>query len=88
MVAGTVYFCCVEALERIGPGRSSTVTVREDEGSLMFEVVEDGGGGSEVATANWDLARLRDRVEALGGRLTVVTESGHGTRVSGSLPVS
>ena len=85
-VAGAVYFCCVEALERIGPGEP-TVTVREDEGSLMFEVVEQGAG-SEVATANWDLARLRDRVEALGGRLTLVTESGHGTRVSGSLPLS
>jgi signal transduction histidine kinase len=86
-VAGTVYFCCVEALERIGPGASSTVTVREEEGALVFEVVEDGAG-SEAATADWDLARLRDRVEALGGRLTVVSESGHGTRVSGSLPMS
>lgn len=86
-VAGTVYFCCVEALERIGPGGSSTVTVREDEGALVFEVVEDGAG-SEAVFADWDLARLRDRVEALGGRLTVVSESGHGTRVSGSLPLS
>ena len=86
-LAGTVYFCCVEALERIGPGASSTVTVREEEGSLVFEVVDDGVG-SEAATADWDLARLQDRVEALGGRLTVESESGHGTRVAGSLPLS
>jgi signal transduction histidine kinase len=86
-VAGTVYFCCVEALERIGLGASSTVTVREEEGALVFEVVEDGAV-SEAATADSDLARLRDRVEALGGQLTVVSEPGHGTRVSGSLPMS
>ena len=86
-IAGTVYFCCVEALERIGPGASSTVTVRDDERTLMFEVVEEGAG-SGVATADWDLALLRDRVEALGGRLTVVMKSGQGTRLSGSLPTS
>lgn len=86
-VAGTVYFCCVEALERIGPGANSTVTVREEEGALVFEVVDDGVG-SEAATDHRDLARVRGRVEALGGRLTVVSESGYGTRVSGSLPLS
>ena len=86
-VAGTVYFCCVEALERIGHGGSSTVTIREDEGALVFEIVDDGAV-SEAATAEWDVAPLRDRVEAFGGRLTVVSESGHGTRVSGSLPLS
>jgi signal transduction histidine kinase len=86
-VAGTVYFCCVEALERVGPGASSTVTVREEEVALVFEVVEDGAG-SEAATADWDLARLRDRVEALGGRFAVVSEPGHGIRVCGSLPLS
>ena len=32
--------------------------------------------------------RLRDRVEALGGRLTIRPEPGRGTRVSGSLPLA
>ena len=35
-----------------------------------------------------DLDYLRDRVEALGGRLAITPESGGGTRVSGSLPLS
>ena len=34
-----VYFACLEAFEHVG-GRPVTVTVREDEGALSFEVVE------------------------------------------------
>ena len=80
-VAGAVYFCCLEALERLGDGARARVTVREEEGALAFEVVDDGG--SEAG-----LERLRDRVEALGGRLTILSEPGCGIRVSGSLPLS
>ena len=87
-IAGTVYFCCVEALEHVGAGaRSTTITVREDEGALVFEIIEDGSG-SDVATAGADLASAQERVEALGGRLTIASEPGHGIRVSGSLPMS
>ncbi len=83
-VAGTVYFCCVAALEGAGAGAGATVTVREDDGALVFEIVDDGAGSD----AGTDLAGMQDRVEALGGRLTIASEPGHGTRVSGSLPLS
>jgi signal transduction histidine kinase len=88
-VAGVAYFCCLEVLERIGDGAHATVTVRDEEGALAFEVVEDDAG-SEVAAPRSEagLERLRDRVEALGGRLTIRSEPGHGIRVSGSLPLS
>ena len=52
----------------------------------MFEIVADGGAG--FANAGEDLAAARDRVEALGGRLTIASEPGDGTRVAGSLPLS
>jgi signal transduction histidine kinase len=83
-VAGAVYFCCLEVLERAGDGARATVTVRDEEGALAFEVVEDGTGSA--ATACDGLGPLRDRVEALGGRVTIQSEPGCGTRVSGSLP--
>jgi signal transduction histidine kinase len=88
-VAGTVYLCCLEVLEHAGSGARATVTVRDEEGALAFEVLEDGTH-SEAAAAGSDagLNRLRDRVEALGGRLTIRTEPGRGTHVSGSLPLS
>ena len=54
-----------------------------------------GRGGSarlrdrrRTAALEAGLDRLRDRVEALGGRLTIQSEPGRGTRVSGSLPLS
>jgi signal transduction histidine kinase len=55
--------------------------VRESEDMLAFEVVG-------IASSDADLNYLRDRVEALGGRLAITSGSGDGTRVSGLLPLS
>jgi signal transduction histidine kinase len=86
-VAGAVYFCCLELLERAGDGARAAITVRSEEAALVFEVVEDSAG-SAVASSDGVLDRLRDRVEALGGQLAVQSEPGRGTRVSGSLPLT
>jgi signal transduction histidine kinase len=86
--ARTVYFCCLEALEHAGAGARATIRVRDEEGALAFEVVEDRASSApETAPSNARLERLRERVEALGGQLTIQSEPG-GTRVSGSLPLS
>jgi signal transduction histidine kinase len=53
------------------------IAVREDAHVLSFEVVS---GAS--------LERLRDRVEALGGKMSVEPMPDGGWRVSGSLPLS
>lgn len=83
----TVYFCCVELLENADAGARAAVTVREEEGALAFEVVVDGAGSATAAKHFGPaLDRLRDRLEALGGRLTV--RQGRGTRVAGSVPLS
>ena len=88
-VAWTVYLCCLEALEQAGDGARATVTVRDEEGALAFEVIEDGARSAGTADrSDAGLDRLRDRVEALGGRLTIQSEPGCGSRVSGSLPLS
>ena len=78
-VAGAVYFCCLDVLERTAAGTTVTIRVRTEDGTLSFEVVADAEmGGSPT----------RDRVEALGGRVTIQAGSGDQTRVAGSLPVS
>ena len=78
-IAGMVYFCCLDLLERVDGGSPVAITVRDEEEALTFEILAgcDVDAGSPV----------RDRVEALGGRLTVRQGPDHQTRVSGSLPL-
>jgi signal transduction histidine kinase len=76
-----VYLCCLEALEQVGTGARATVSVREEDGAVAFVVAGDD------ARSVSGLARLRDRVEALGGEIGVRSEPGLGTRISGSLPL-
>jgi signal transduction histidine kinase len=81
-IVHTVHSCWVEALEDGRAERPAALTVREDVGALTFEIT--------LAASRPDdwLERLRDRVEALGGRLTSGSQPGHGVRVRGSLPLS
>ena len=81
-VAAAVYWCCLAAFELAGAQARATVTVQDEEGAVAFEVVADGSRSAA------ELDGLRDRVEALGGRLTISSEPGRGTRVSGSLPLT
>jgi signal transduction histidine kinase len=71
-VVTTVYLCWLEALDGATAGTPVTIAVSEAEGALSFEI-----GGCEPLPD-----RLRERVEALGGRLV-----SSGTRVTGSLPL-
>jgi signal transduction histidine kinase len=79
-IAGAVYFCCLDVFACAGADTPVAVTVRNEEGVLTFEV---------VAECDLDAERLalRDRVEALGGRLTIRSEVDRPTRVAGSLPL-
>jgi len=83
-LAGAVYFSCADALEHLGERAKIAITVRQERGTIVFEIVVEG---SDSVTADADLIPMRDRLEALGGRLTVASERGH-SRISGSLPIS
>ncbi|TMD29906.1 MAG: hypothetical protein E6I94_05730 [Chloroflexi bacterium] len=80
-VSAALYWSCVEALSSASPGSQATVKVRGAEAALAFEVEVAG----RHPTARLD--RLRDRIEALDGRLTV-DEGKLGSRVQGWLPLS
>jgi signal transduction histidine kinase len=75
VVAMTIYLCW---LALVGSG-GATIRVREGEKALEFELVGQASDG--------ELERLRDRVESLGGRLTIEPGPGGGTRLAGSLPL-
>jgi signal transduction histidine kinase len=52
---------------------------------LTVEVLDDGVGGADAAAGS-GLQGLADRIEALGGSLTVTTAAETGTRVAAELP--
>ena len=78
-VAGTIYFCCVDVLER-ATDATMMITVREEPRALTFEIVVVGDVGGERAP-------LLDRVEALGGSLTISSAPGPRAVWAGVLPL-
>lgn len=78
-LAMTVYLCWLAVLASATSETQVTISVREVEGALTFDLAGEGSGA--------DLDQLQDRVEALGGRLTSVPGPDGVTRISGSLPL-
>jgi signal transduction histidine kinase len=52
---------------------------------VSVEVADDGAGGADPAKGS-GLRGLADRVEAIGGRLEIVSPPGGGTRIRAALP--
>jgi signal transduction histidine kinase len=66
--------------------RTAAVELSAVDGRLTVLVRDDGSGGG-AADKGHGLTNLRDRVEALGGRLHVTGSDGAGSRVAAELPV-
>ncbi len=89
-VESAVYFSVLEALNNVAKyaeASSATVRLRQDDGSLTFEVVDDGRGfDSAVAGYGTGLQGMADRLDAIGGMLEVRSLPGQGTTVLGLVP--
>jgi signal transduction histidine kinase len=87
-----VYFCTLEALQNVqkyAQATRVTIRLREAGGDVRFDVEDDGLGFDTVSAQRGSgLTNMQDRLDALGGALTVTSEPGHGARVSGSLPAA
>ncbi len=90
-VEAAVYFSVLEALQNVQKyAHASQATVRliERDGELHFSVSDDGKGFDVAATAKGSgLTNMADRLDALGGTVTLGSAEGRGTELSGSLPV-
>jgi signal transduction histidine kinase len=82
------YYVVCEALTNVAKYANAT-TVAIDlslrDRRLVVEIVDDGLGGADPSSGS-GLRGLLDRVEALGGRLELVSPHGRGTRVRAELP--
>jgi signal transduction histidine kinase len=86
-VEAAAFFVCSEALANAAKhaqARSARMDATEVSARLRVTVSDDGVGGADAQGAG--LRGLADRVEALGGRLTVTSPRGAGTRVIAELP--
>jgi signal transduction histidine kinase len=88
-VALAAYFVVAESLANAQKhARATVLRIRatRDGDALVVEVRDDGVGGADVG-AGTGLCGLQDRIEALGGRLDVVSPAGGGTRVRAVVPL-
>ena len=90
-VESAVYFTCLEALQNAvkhAVGASGVRVVLHQNHILRFEVADDGAGfdTTDPGVGN-GFQNMRDRVESLGGTITVASRPGLGTVVSGTLPL-
>jgi signal transduction histidine kinase len=87
-----VYFCVLEALQNVAKyAQASAAVVRlsEEEGNLVFAVADDGRGfDAETTSKGAGLQNMADRLDALGGSITIASAPGRGTTVTGRIPVA
>lgn len=89
-VEAAAYFVCSEALVNVAKYAAASraaIDVTRRGGSIVVSVRDDGRGGARI-DAGSGLRGLLDRVEALGGRLTVTSPPGEGTRLVAELPIA
>jgi signal transduction histidine kinase len=90
-IEAAVYFCCLEALQNVAKYASASsvaIGLSDDGRALSFEVRDDGAGFDPSTTrSGTGLQGMADRLEAIGGALSISSEPGAGTTVAGRLPI-
>jgi signal transduction histidine kinase len=87
-VEAAAYFICAESLANVAKHAEASqvhIGITQENGRLRVVVADDGAGGADPSRGS-GLRGLCDRVEALGGSLTVESPPGGGTRVLAELP--
>jgi signal transduction histidine kinase len=87
-VETAAYFTVSEALTNVAKYAHATnvgVRVERVDGRAVIQVRDDGTGGADPSRGS-GLRGLRDRVEALGGHLTLQSPPGKGTVVEAEIP--
>lgn len=92
-LSAAFYFCALEALDNAarhaGSDASVAVRVAAEGDHAVFEVSDDGQGFDVPSPhGSSGLQYVTDRVEALGGVLEIVSSTGQGTRVRGTVPLT
>ena len=87
-VDATIYFLCAEALANAARHAKAShlrIAVRPSGDALAVSVSDDGIGGADPDRGS-GIRGLQDRVEAIGGALTIESVPGAGTRLAATIP--
>ena len=91
-VEAAVYFSVLEAMNNVAKYSDATateITLSQRNGALAFIVRDDGRGFDPASTTHGTgLQGIVDRLDALGGRLSIESMPGNGVTVSGLVPVN
>ncbi len=93
-LGGTIYHIVQECLSNaVRHGQPKTVTIsveraaRDGESEVSVSIADDGRGMAEPRNLGFGLVGMRERVEALGGRLAIDSAPGRGVTVTVALPL-
>jgi signal transduction histidine kinase len=88
-IESALYFMCVEALQNAvkhADGASGVWISLRDDQALAVEIRDDGSGFvPQKAGFSRGLRNMADRIEAVGGQLTIDSQPGRGTRLIASV---
>ena len=87
-----LYFCCLEAVQNAlkhgGDDAHIAVRLHVIAGELRLEVRDTGAGFDPTVPQNGlGLQSMRDRLEAIGGRVEIASQPGRGTVVAAAAPI-
>ncbi len=89
-VEAAIYFSVLEALQnttKYSQATSASVVLEDAGGSLRFRVRDDGQGFDAASVApGAGLTGMADRLDTVGGTLTIDSKPGGGAVVTGSVP--
>jgi signal transduction histidine kinase len=88
-VETAIYYTVSEALTNVAKHAHATtidIQVRLQHTAVRLSIEDDGVGGADPHGGS-GLLGLKDRVEALGGRLDLISPTGHGTSLLADIPI-
>jgi signal transduction histidine kinase len=86
----TAYYVAAEAFTNAAKHANASavdILIEEAGGTLTLQVRDDGAGGADASRGS-GLTGLRDRVEAVGGSMTMESPAGAGTVLTVRLPAT
>jgi len=88
-VEAAIYFCCLEALQNAEKhsGQDTTVTIDiiGSDDALSFTVRDSGRGFDQTRAQGQGLRNMFERMNGIGGWLSIESRAGQGTTISGGM---